>query len=263
MSLRGNLLWLNGAMTPARTSPSCEPQRLPQPPGGRGLRSLSDHVAALARRPEGRRLMERIADAGLGSEDVGDLAELVGRDGSHRGGLIEWLVHQLPDETVTVVLLGVLVPELGAVARRLVRDGRLDPEEAEAGALASACEVVGLRGRRLRSEPLDVLWRAARQTSGMRRRCPVEVVALPADFDAPGPDVDPLERWPGILATAVAAGVLTPNQVVLIARSRMEGRPLSEIARALGRPYDAVRQERRRAERALRAFALGYVSGAW
>jgi len=207
--------------------------------------------------------MERIAGAGVGAEDVGDLAELVGCDGSHRGVLTEWLVRQLPDETVTVTLLGVLVPELGAVARRLARDGRLEPEEAEAVALASACEVVGLRGDRLTTDPLDVLWRAARQTSGMRRRCPVEVVALPADFDVPGPDVDPLERWPGILATAVAAGVLTPSQVVVVARSRMEERPLSEIARALGRPYDAVRQERRRAERALRIFALGYVSGDW
>jgi DNA-directed RNA polymerase specialized sigma24 family protein len=43
----------------------------------------------------------------------------------------------------------------------------------------------------------------------------------------------------------------------------MEERPLTEIARALGRPYDAVRKERRRAERALRTFALGYVSEGW
>ena len=67
---------------------------------------------------------------------------------------------------------------------------------------------------------------------------------------------DPLERWPGLLAAAVARGVLTPRQVVLIAQTRMEGRPLSEVAAALGRPYDAVRMERGRAEAALRQFAL-------
>ena len=261
MNLRGNLLWPNGAMTPQRTTPSAEPWRSPEPRRGHPLHSLSDHVAALARSPGGHLLMERIAGAGLDVEDARDLVDLVGSDGAQRGGFIGWLVRQVPgDETAFVVLLGVLVPELASVARRLVRDGRMEPEEAEAVALATACEVVGVRAHELLSDPFDVLWRTARQTSGMRRRCPVEVVALPADFDAPGREVDPLECWPGILAAGVAAGVLTPSQVVVVARSRMEERPLTEIASALGRPYDAVRKERRRAETALRTFALGYVS---
>jgi len=208
--------------------------------------------------------MEQVAGAGLGVEDTRNVAELVRCQGAERSRLIGWLVFQVPrDEAAFVVLLGVLVPELASVARRLVRDGRMEPEEAEAVALAAACEVVGVRGHRLSSDPFEVLWRTARQTSGMRRRCPVEVVALPTDFDAPGTEVDPLERWPGILAAGVAAGVLTPSQVVVLARSRMDERPLTEIARALGRPYDAVRKERCRAERALRTFALGYVSEGW
>ena len=83
---------------------------------------------------------------------------------------------------------------------------------------------------------------------------------MPTDFDAPGPEVDPLERWPGLLAAAVARGA-HPEPGGGDRPTRMEGRPLTEVARALGRPYDAVRKERRRAETALRAFALGYVSG--
>jgi hypothetical protein len=269
MSLRRNSFWPNGAMTPQRTTPTCDSPRSPESPcslnpgGGRPLRSLFDHLAALARSRHGHRLMEQIDEASLGTEDVRDLTELVRCDGVQRKVLIDWLARQLPgDETLSVVLLGVLMPELGSVARRLVRHGRIEPQEAEAVALAAACEVfVGVRARRLTSDPFDELWRAARQISGLRRRCPVEVVALPADFDAPGPDLDPLERWPGMLAAAVAAGVLTQSQVVVVARSRIEERPLAEIAQALGRPYDAVRKERRRAEAALRTFALGYVTG--
>jgi hypothetical protein len=81
---------------------------------------------------------------------------------------------------------------------------------------------------------------------------------LEAEGDLAVPTVEPLERRPGLLASAVAAGVLTPRQVVIVAQSRMEERPLAEVARTLGRPYGAVRKERLRAECALRAFALSY-----
>ena len=69
-----------------------------------------------------------------------------------------------------------------------------------------------------------------------------------------------LEGSPTLLAAAVAAGVLTPRHVVLIARTRIEGVPLAEVAQTLGRPYDAVRMERRRAEAALRTFVRRYES---
>jgi DNA-directed RNA polymerase specialized sigma24 family protein len=62
------------------------------------------------------------------------------------------------------------------------------------------------------------------------------------------------------LAAAVARGVLTPRQVVVIAQTRMEGRPLAEVARSLGRGYDAVQKDRLRAEAALRVFALSYCA---
>jgi hypothetical protein len=43
---------------------------------------------------------------------------------------------------------------------------------------------------------------------------------------------------------------------VVIAQTRMDGRPLVEVAAALGRTYDSLRMERARAEAALREFAL-------
>jgi DNA-directed RNA polymerase specialized sigma24 family protein len=95
----------------------------------------------------------------------------------------------------------------------------------------------------------------------MRRRSQLEVVPLAEDLDQPVADPDPLERWPGLLAAAVARRVLTPRQVVLIAQTRMDGRPLCDVARDLGRPYGAVKKERQRAEAALREFALDSVGG--
>jgi len=87
-----------------------------------------------------------------------------------------------------------------------------------------------------------------------------DVVALAEDANLSAPELDPLERWPGLLPAAVARGVLTPRQVVVIAQTRMDERPLAEVARSLGRGYDAVQKERRRAEAALRVFASTYCS---
>ena len=80
--------------------------------------------------------------------------------------------------------------------------------------------------------------------------------SLADDFDLPVDLSERSERALELLASAVVHGVLTPGQAVLISQSRMEQRPLTEIARSLGRPYEAVRKERRRAELALRLFAL-------
>ena len=66
--------------------------------------------------------------------------------------------------------------------------------------------------------------------------------------------------WPGLLDAAVAAGVINANQALVVAQTRIEGRGLAEVARQLGRPYDAVQKERRRAEHALRTFARFYDS---
>jgi hypothetical protein len=144
--------------------------------------------------------------------------------------------------------------------RRLMRLG-VEADVAEALVLSVAWEVVsGRRGlccpRSIRSLT-ESIWRAVRQEAGLRR-LEHETVPLDDELEVVATEVDRLERWPGVLAAALGAGVLSVRQVVIVALSRMAERPLSEVARALGRPYDAVRMERQRAERALAAFVRSY-----
>ena len=146
------------------------------------------------------------------------------------------------------------------MSKRLLHSGRVSVLDAEADTLSAAWEVVTRRPPPSRWDRFDDMWNEARRASRMRRQRSPEAGPLPEDFDMEGPDGGWLEAGPDLLAAAVAAGVLTPSDVVLIARTRVEGEPLAAVARALGRPYDAVRKERRRAEAALRTFARRYVS---
>ena len=149
--------------------------------------------------------------------------------------------------------------DLEVVRDRLVRSGRVSALDAEADALAAAWEVVTRRPPPGRWERGDAIWNQARRVSRMRRRARLEAEPLPEDFDLVADDAEPepdwLERSPGLLAAAVAAGVLSPRRGRADRPDPDGGRPLAEVARALGRPYDAVRKERRRAEAALRTFA--------
>jgi hypothetical protein len=213
--------------------------------------------------------MKRFAQAGMWPEHVADLTVLARQRGRgvgpvRRAGLVEFLVALAPTEEVAALCALVsLRSELEWMSRLSTR-GPVGPEEAEADAVAVAWEVVTTE----RSDAVPIrqaavvnaIWTQLRRSAGLRRRVLLDVVPLAQDFDQADPEIDRLERWPGLLAAAVARGVLTPRQVALIARTRMDRRPLSEVATALGRPYDAVRKERRRAESALRQFAQSYFS---
>jgi hypothetical protein len=88
---------------------------------------------------------------------------------------------------------------------------------------------------------------------------------LPEDFDtAIDNGAQAGTDWPGcppaLLAAAVAAGVLTPREVVLISRTRVEGRTVRQVAQSLGRPYAAAKKERQRAEAGLRLFVSRHES---
>jgi hypothetical protein len=182
-------------------------------------------------------------------------------DGAPAARVVERLAKEAPKDPLAAVgLLYMLRSDLEIMSARLVHSGRVWALNAEADTLAAAWEVVTRRQPPGRWERRDVIWNEVRRVTEMRRQRPLELVALPAGFDVAEPESDPLERWPGLLAAAVAAGVLTPDQVILVAETRMEGIPLRQVAEFLGRPYDAVRMERQRAETALRTFALRYVS---
>ena len=239
-NLLRNPIWRDGAMTsPPRNHPSTD---CPQGVGRRRSLSLP--------------LLRRLERDGL---DPSELATLP----PSRMARIAELIHRARcDQRAAATLLASLEPELASIWRHLVRRGT-EPEEAEAQTLAVAWEVVsGNRGERHPVCPdalADAIWTEVRRDAGHRRRGELDVVKLPDHLDIAAPDDDPLERWPGLLASAVAAGVVTPDQVVIVAETRIEGRPLAEVAEILDRPYDAVRMERRRVEAALRDFAFSYV----
>ena len=145
-----------------------------------------------------------------------------------------------------------MAPELETMAARLTRLGHLDPDEAEADVLASAWETLTRRPPPGRCERLEAIWTAARRVTGVRRPQPDP---LPEDFDMEVPEgPSPSEHWPGLLDAAVSAGVLSCAEAMLIVRTRVDGERLRRVAADLGRPYDALRMERRRAEAALRAY---------
>jgi DNA-directed RNA polymerase specialized sigma24 family protein len=206
-------------------------------------------------------LLRRIAEDGLGP---GELAQL---PRARRARVDELTQRARCDQRAALSLLVLLEPELESIWRHLVRRGA-EPDEAESQTITVAWEVVsGRRPRRRPSSPsttspralADAIWTEVRRDAGHRRRGELDLVALPENLDAAAPEHDPFERWPGLLGAAVAGEVVSPDQVVIVAETRIDGRPLREVAEILGRRYDAVRMERRRVEAALRDFALSYV----
>jgi hypothetical protein len=226
------------------------------------LQSLSDHVASRTRSPEATHLAARIATSSTAEHERGDLATLLARrdsDGRPAIRIVERLAKEAPsDQLAALALLSMLRGELEVVRDRLVRSGRVNALDAETDALGAAWEVVTRRPPPGRWERGDAIWNQARRVSLMRRQCSHEAEPLPAGFDAAETERDGHSSPAPLLAAAVGAGVLSPREVVLVARTRLEGRPLSEVARTLGRPYDAVRMERRRAEAALATFVERY-----
>ena len=233
------------------------------------LTLLCDHVARLGRTAEGGLAMKRFTDAGVEVGEAADIADLVRPDGRAPGRLrrvqlTEQLVCLAPqDEVAALCVVVCLRPELIWMSRGLAQ-GPFEADDADCEVVVVAWEVVTQErdsgGPIRHAAVVNAIWTEVRRSAGLRRRGGLDVVPLVDDFDRPAPEVDRVERWPGLLAVAVARGVLTPRQVALIAQTRMDQRPLSEVAIALGRPYDAVRKERRRAEAALRQFALTYFS---
>jgi hypothetical protein len=228
------------------------------------FKSLSDHVASRASSPEAARLAAHIAPSKMAGADPPDLLALLDRrdaDGRPAIRIQERLAKEAPkDPLAAMALLSMLRRDLEVVRDRLVHSGRVSVLDAEADALGAAWEVVTRRPPPGRWDRGDAIWNRARQVSLMRRKCSIETESLPESFDMAEPERDWLSSPAPLLTAAAVAGVLNPRDVVLVARTRLEGRPLSEVARALGRPYDAARMERRRAEAALAIFIRHYNS---
>lgn len=173
------------------------------------------------------------------------------------------LLRAARDEDAALAVLALLEPELGVLARRLVRLG-VELDIAQSEALSVAWEIVA--GHRL--GPLlptkaclaTVIWTELRREFRVRRDWRIELVPLTDEVDVAAPELEPAERWPDLLDAAVASGVLSAIQAAVVAQTRIGGRGLAEVARDLGRPYDAVQKDRRRAEHALATFARSYYA---
>ncbi len=244
-SLR-NPLWRDGAMT-NRRSP---------------LHQLRDHLAVVARSPQGRELFCDLTNAGLRPAGAVDLPGVLDPDkvtsALQRTELVEWLAQWAhDDEASAVTVLALLEPELGVIVGRLIRSG-MSTNEAEGETLVAAWEVVTGCSKAKGPARLETIWTKARTAAGLRRRCPVEVLPIPEGFDAADPKSDPPEGRPAVLAAAEAAGVLTPRQVAIVASTRVEGCSVPEVAKALGLAPKTVYKDRDRAEDALAAFARSY-----
>jgi hypothetical protein len=274
----GNPIWRDGAMSELH---------IPQPHFSethRPFQALCDHVASMARSPEAARLAARIAPSQGTPRDSPDLLELLARrdaDGRPAIRVVERLAKEAPKNPLAALgLLSMLRGDLEVVSDRLIRSGRVSTLDAASDALGAAWEVVTRRPAPGRWERGDAIWNQARRVSRARRRDSLRIEPLPEDYVTASNDmaVDDMASndmviddwtqadsgWPGrppaLLAAAVAAGVLTPREVVLIARTRIEGRTLRQVAKSLGRPYEAAKKERQRAEAALRTFVWRYDS---
>ena len=167
------------------------------------------------------------------------------------------LARAVDDEDAALEVLTQLEPELDVLAGRLVRLG-VEPAVARCDTLSVAWEVVA--GHRL--GPLlptkgclaSAIWIELRVELGLRRQRSVVVVPLIEEMDVAVVDPDPPKRL-GLLDAALTAGVINDEQAFVITETRMNGRGLAEVALEVGRPYQAVRKDRRRAELALAAFA--------
>jgi DNA-directed RNA polymerase specialized sigma24 family protein len=220
------------------------------------LEELSAHLRVVARAAAPERLLERLAQGGLrlhGATDLVGLLEEQARERTERAMLVEALAAWAPrDELAALALLHLLGPELEAMAERVAGRGNLDAAEAQGDVLGAAWEILTRRPPPGRCERFEAIWTAVRRDTRLRRAV---ADPLPEGFDREAPEEpSPTERWPGLLEAAVSAGVLSCAEAMLIMRTRVEGEPLRRVAADLGRPYDAVRKERHRAEAALRVY---------
>jgi DNA-directed RNA polymerase specialized sigma24 family protein len=253
MSLASKVIWRDVAMTPH-----------PMP-----IDRLAAHLALLSRTKAGAELIAALVDVGVVEEGCRDLGPIIRAsqpidEGRYRQALATTAFALAPtNQVAALVVIMVLRPDLQRLTRRLART-TMDLEEAQADVVAVAWQLITQRIKtRHRVDStltlIDATWNEIRREAGLRRGR-VDQVPLGADLNVAAPESDRLQRWPGLLAAGVSHGVLTPRQVVIIGQTRMDGRPLHDVARDLGHSYDAVRKERQRAERALRAYALSYLS---
>jgi DNA-directed RNA polymerase specialized sigma24 family protein len=153
------------------------------------------------------------------------------------------------------VILQALLPGLKRLAERLIRQpGTRD--EVWSTLLSALWERMYSypllrRPQRIAANLLLDTRLAIRQERERGRRWAGHELAL-ADVPPPPPSLPVTLERP--LRRAVDAGAITVDEAELIARTRIDGTPLVELAAAIGVGYDALKKRRQRAERRLLLF---------
>lgn len=259
----GTWLRRDGVMTASQhNDPTSKISSRSAAPGDRPLRQLEAHLAARARSPEGRAAMTRLERAGVALGDSEDLVALArschaGGDAAHAAAVIRALSALVPeDELAGLCLLAAFAPALADMARWLVAHGQ-GREDAEATAIAAlwagACAPGPHEGRCLYRAAWNALRRANRHEAlhyAVGRHHDALEDALDACNVVPEVADDPAL----LLADALRAGALRPDQAALLHALYVDDVPAWRVAVAQGRSVRALSLARRRAERALGEF---------
>ena len=234
---------------------------------------LETHLALRSRGAAGRSAMARLA-AGIETNGAGDPLELAlgchkpschqpGAGGSASVTVSGLIALARGDEVALLCVLVALRPALVKMARRLERSGTPGPEAASV-VLAAATEAILTRRAVTAREVVAGTWTIARSTARRERRFAERhrpTAELPDVADVVEHGASTGERVPAVLEEAVARGVLSGSDAVLVHQTRVLGRPLVAVARAQGTTRAALDSSRRRAEGSLRSMLVGQGEG--
>ena len=197
--------------------------------------------------------------------DAGALVRFMRRPGSRAqkdavlGALLTWA---RTEPIGARVVLEAIRPGLVNLGARILRDARED-EELWSTVFLAAWEGIrdyplGQRPRRIAANLLlDTLRRtlvSLGRESEWRATCSFQGLAR---HDADVPEEDAGHDLDALLDEAVQAGAVTDEEAETVLSSRFDGVELSELARAAGLSYNAMKLRRQRAEKRLLVF-LGY-----
>jgi hypothetical protein len=151
---------------------------------------------------------------------------------------------QAGDDVWVVAFAGLLMPGLKRVARRLRRCGGVDAQEVGSevviGLLEALAHLDPCRDRIAASVCWEVYRRAYRATLQRKNDLPLSENLGGSTLAGLHPEE--------VIARAVRAGVVTPDDAELVAATRIEQRTVSDVARSLGVPRYRLAKRRLRAE---------------
>jgi len=221
------------------------------------LHLLTADLEARSASPAGRRALDRIRDAGVDVGATVSMAELVARchdpaaDGQTHA-IVDGLLAAAPtDPDAAVCALVALRPALLRIARRVCGGDPDDDELAEVVAIAWE-EICGAAGSLGATHVVRATW--TRSRSVLRRRSGRVAREAQLDEGSEALDSGPPAHDEGeaTLAASIAERIISKQDALLIALTRLGGVTMTELAQQRGVPVATLTSRRRRAEAAIR-----------